>query len=91
MHIRGRGDARYQAISTVDVLPDGVARGAGDSAPAAIVASLLSGATEFEAAEIANLAASITIQQLGTTGTASPDQILDRFREATPKRAEQCE
>jgi rfaE bifunctional protein kinase chain/domain len=55
--------------------------GAGDSATAAIVASLLSGATELEAAQMANLAASITIQQIGTTGTASPDQIRARALE----------
>jgi bifunctional ADP-heptose synthase (sugar kinase/adenylyltransferase) len=55
--------------------------GAGDAATAAIVASLLAGATELEAAQIANLAASITIQQLGTTGTASPEQIVARWRD----------
>jgi rfaE bifunctional protein kinase chain/domain len=55
--------------------------GAGDSATAAIVASLLAGASRYEAAQVGNLAASITIQQLGTTGTASPTQLLDRCRE----------
>lgn len=49
--------------------------GAGDSASAGAVMSLCSGATHAEAALIANLVASITIQQLGTTGTASPDQV----------------
>ena len=49
--------------------------GAGDSASAGAVMSLCSGATPAEAARIANLVASITIQQLGTTGSASPDQI----------------
>jgi rfaE bifunctional protein kinase chain/domain len=65
----------YPVTGPIDVV------GAGDSATAAIVTSLLSGATEIEAAEIANLAASITIQQLGATGTASPQQILARFRD----------
>ena len=55
--------------------------GAGDSATSAIVSALLSGSTEAEAAEFGNLVASITVQQLGTTGTASPDQILSRRRE----------
>ena len=50
--------------------------GAGDSATSGIVASLLSRASELEAADVANLVAGITIQQLGTTGTASPEQIL---------------
>ncbi len=55
--------------------------GAGDSAMSGIATALLSGSTEVEAAEFGNLVASITVQQLGTTGTASPDQILARRRE----------
>lgn len=52
--------------------------GAGDSATAGIVASLLCGATPVEAAVVGNLVASITIQQLGATGTASPAEVLAR-------------
>jgi len=61
--------------------------GAGDSATSGIVLSLLAGATETEAAAVANLVASITVQQIGTTGTATPQQVLDRWREmhAEPK------
>lgn len=55
--------------------------GAGDSATSGIVASLLSGASDHEAADVANLVASITVQQLGTTGTATPRQIINRHRE----------
>ncbi len=55
--------------------------GAGDSATAALVASLLAGGSPEEAAEVANLTASITVQQLGETGTASPSQILARWEE----------
>ena len=55
--------------------------GAGDSTSAALVAALSAGAALSEAALIANLAASITIQQLGTTGTASPAQIRRRYRQ----------
>jgi len=55
--------------------------GAGDSATCGIVTALLSGSGEEEAAEFGNLVASITVQQLGTTGTASPDQILSRRKE----------
>ncbi len=51
--------------------------GAGDSAMAALAAGLCAGATLEEAALLGNLAAAITIQQLGTTGTASPKQIVD--------------
>ena len=49
--------------------------GAGDSASAGAVMSLCSGATAAEAALVANLVASITVQQLGTTGSATPDQV----------------
>ena len=55
--------------------------GAGDSATAGIVCALCRGASEKEAAMIANLAASITIQQIGTTGTATREAILSRFKE----------
>ncbi len=60
--------------------------GAGDSANAAIVAALCRGATSAEAALVANLTASITIQQIGTTGTASRQGILKRFRESRADR-----
>ena len=53
--------------------------GAGDSATAGAVLALASGAQLSEAALIGNLVASITIQQLATTGTASPDQLSDRL------------
>ena len=55
--------------------------GAGDSTSAAIVASLASGAGLLEAAAIANLVGSITVQQIGTTGTAPPSWIRRRFDE----------
>jgi bifunctional ADP-heptose synthase (sugar kinase/adenylyltransferase) len=42
---------------------------------------LLCGANLLEAAEIGNLVASITIQQLGTTGTASPAQLIARLQD----------
>ncbi len=53
--------------------------GAGDSVSAAIGAALCAGATLTEAAALGNLSASIVIKQLGTTGTASPQQILAQF------------
>jgi rfaE bifunctional protein kinase chain/domain len=55
--------------------------GAGDSTSAALVAALSAGAELPEAGLLANLVASVTIQQLGTTGTASPAQILRRYRQ----------
>jgi rfaE bifunctional protein kinase chain/domain len=58
--------------------------GAGDSATAGIVSALAAGATPVEAAAVGNLVASITVQQLGTTGTASAAQVLSRWRETHP-------
>ena len=55
--------------------------GAGDSTMAGIVSSLCCGATTAEAALVGNLVASITIQQIGTTGTATREQVMDRYHE----------
>ncbi|MEW6752619.1 MAG: PfkB family carbohydrate kinase [Candidatus Latescibacterota bacterium] len=57
--------------------------GAGDSASAAIVAAMAAGAAPAEAAGLACLVASITVQQIGTTGTATPAQVLRRHREVS--------
>lgn len=54
--------------------------GAGDSATAGTVLGLCADATLPEAALIGNLVASITIQQINTTGTASPGQLADQLR-----------
>ena len=54
--------------------------GAGDSATAGAVLALCTGATLPEAALIGNLVASITIQQIGTTGVARPDQLPGRLQ-----------
>lgn len=53
--------------------------GAGDSSSAAIACALASGASVLEAAALGNLIASITIQQIGTTGVATPQQVRDRW------------
>lgn len=55
--------------------------GAGDATTAGIVSALCCGANYCDAALLGNTVASITIQQLGSTGTASPEQVLARFRE----------
>ena len=55
--------------------------GAGDSVSAAIVATLCGGFSYLEAAQLGNLVASITVTQIGTTGTASHAEVIDRFRE----------
>lgn len=53
--------------------------GAGDSVTAGAVIALTCGATLAEAALVGNLVASITVQQLATTGTARPDQLPARL------------
>ena len=55
--------------------------GAGDSTTAALACMMSGGSTAAEAALVANLVASITVQQIGTTGTATPQQVLRRHRE----------
>src|SRR5690348_15857086 len=53
--------------------------GAGDSVTAGAVLALAAGATLPEAALVGMLVASITVQQLATTGVATPDQVIGRF------------
>jgi bifunctional ADP-heptose synthase (sugar kinase/adenylyltransferase) len=57
--------------------------GAGDSTSAGIVCAVAAGADLDQAAAFGNLVASITIQQLGTTGSASPGQVRQRWREVS--------
>ncbi len=53
--------------------------GAGDTVDAGIAGSLACGATLLEAAEIGDMAAKVTIKKIGTTGTATPKEILDFY------------
>jgi len=54
--------------------------GAGDSFTAGAVLALAAGASLPEAALVGNLVASITVQQLGTTGTARREELPDRLK-----------
>ena len=56
--------------------------GAGDSVSAGLVATLCSLGVDaaVDAAYMGNLVASITVTKIGTTGTASPTEILERYR-----------
>lgn len=53
--------------------------GAGDSVTAGAVLAMAAGATFHEAVLVGMLTASITVQQLSTTGTARPEQLLGRL------------
>ena len=55
--------------------------GAGDAVLAAVMSALAGGAALNESAIMGMIAASITIQEIGRCGTASPDQIRERFRQ----------
>jgi sugar/nucleoside kinase (ribokinase family) len=68
----------YPVTGPIDIV------GAGDSTSAGIASALAAGATYEQAAAFGNLVASITIRQIGTTGTASPEQIRQRWREVRP-------
>lgn len=61
--------------------------GAGDATTSGIISALCCGANWCDAALLGNIVASITIEQLGTTGTATPDQVLARFKEFERKQA----
>jgi bifunctional ADP-heptose synthase (sugar kinase/adenylyltransferase) len=60
--------------------------GAGDSCSAGITSAMVSGLTHEQAAAFGNLIASITIQQIGVTGTATPEQVRARWREVAGVR-----
>jgi len=72
----------YPVTGPIDIV------GAGDAATSGIIAGLLSGADELEAAALGNLVASITIQQLGTTGKATPEQVRERWNQVSASTAE---
>lgn len=65
----------YPVTGPIDVC------GAGDSCSAGIACAVAAGATLAEAAAFGNLIASITVQQIGTTGTATPGQVRARWNE----------
>jgi rfaE bifunctional protein kinase chain/domain len=65
----------YPVRGPIDVV------GAGDSTSAGIACAAAAGLSPAEAAAFGCLVASITVQQIGTTGTASPAQVRHRWRE----------
>lgn len=56
--------------------------GAGDSCTAGAVSALCAGASYEEAAFLGNLVASVTVQKLGQTGTATPAELLEQYHKA---------
>lgn len=79
---------RQQPHKTIDVPAYPVSGpvdicGAGDSCSAGIACAMVSGLSHEQAAAFGNLVASITIQQIGVTGTATPAQVRARWREVS--------
>ncbi|MBL8798190.1 MAG: carbohydrate kinase, partial [Planctomycetia bacterium] len=70
----------YPVSGPIDIV------GAGDSTSAGIACAMAAGATHEQAAAFGCLIASITIQQLGTTGSASPEQVRQRWRQVQGER-----
>lgn len=71
---------KYSDIPAVTIEGPTDPTGAGDSATSGAVMALSSGSTLDEAAVIGNLTASVTVKQLGTTGTASAEQITEALK-----------
>jgi bifunctional ADP-heptose synthase (sugar kinase/adenylyltransferase) len=67
----------YPVSGPIDIV------GAGDSCSAGITSAMVAGLTLEQAAAFGNLVASITIQQIGVTGTATPEQVRARWREVS--------
>ncbi len=67
----------YPVTGPVDIV------GAGDSCSAGIACAVACGCDYATAAAFGNLIASITIQQLGTTGCARPDQVRERWSQVS--------
>jgi len=72
-------DPEWTIVPSVRVAGEIDSTGAGDSASAGTVAALCAGAELAEAGLVANLVASITIEQLATTGVARPEQLPERL------------
>jgi sugar/nucleoside kinase (ribokinase family) len=79
-----RGDAgillydgsRYAELPAVPLSAPIDTVGAGDTALSGIAACIAAGGSPIEAAELANLAAAVTVKKLKETGAATPEEIL---------------
>ena len=67
----------YPVTGPVDIC------GAGDSCSAGLAAAKACGLTDVQAAMLGNLVASVTVRQIGVTGTCTPAQLRARWAEVT--------
>ena len=70
------GDGQAKTVGTIPLDGEIDPTGAGDTVAASICASLCAGASLEEAAMLSNLAARVTVGKIGTTGTATPLEII---------------
>ena len=74
-------DGKVTPVPVVPAPPPLDTVGAGDCFAAAFATALAAGATGPEAAALANLAAGVVVRKIGTTGTATAEEILQRYHE----------
>lgn len=74
-------DGQYTWIPSLPVSPPLDIVGAGDSFASALLASLGAGSEPKEAMSFAHFASSISIKKIGSTGTASPNEMRARYEE----------
>ncbi|MCL2030939.1 MAG: PfkB family carbohydrate kinase [Oscillospiraceae bacterium] len=83
----GANGSLYAADGTVTHIPAHPVTGeidivgAGDSFLSGFSLALAAGASRLEAAFFAGLCSEVVIQKIGTTGTASPEEILERYHQ----------
>lgn len=71
----------YELIPTVEQTGEIDIVGAGDACTSGIVASLCAGAVAEEAAFVGNLVSGVTIRTIGSTGTATQEQVMKLYLE----------
>ncbi len=74
-------DGVITEITTVSAIPPIDICGAGDTFLSAFCCTFATGASGPESISIANLASGVTIKKIGTTGTATREEIIDKFEE----------
>ncbi len=73
------GKEKFKRIPTIDISEPYDITGAGDTFMGGLVVSLVGGASPAMAGLIANMASSISIKTVGETGTATPQDVIERF------------
>lgn len=72
-------EGTHRLLPAAPVYPPLDPVGAGDTFIAALAAALATEATPWEAGAVANLAAAVIVEKLHQTGTASAEEVLERY------------